>query len=401
MTTEQAVLIELLKSDILGKAPEVSAYDIDWKAVAKESFQQSVVLSALTSAAKLKEQIPAEVYDKWFDKACSVTARNIRVANARSELISILKKSGYSYIILKGEASAVYYKNPDNRTLGDVDFLIDPSKKDEIASLLRSEGYTSSMEGHTCHIVFKKPNAELEMHHRVAGIPSGKAGERIEQFLANAHLKSVPKNIGSGEFSAPTDLYHGMILLLHTQHHLLYEGIGLRHLSDLAAFINVTKDEPFWEEELLPLLKDIGLYTFLSVMADISVRYFGVDAPRWYEAVDTAVSDGILEDILEGGNFGKKDTLRGRSGNLITNHKTDGKHHGKLYNLFKTLKDSTDEVYPIVKKHPILYAIFMPYRAIKYIVLVICGKRVNLAKTLPLADKRQKLYDNLHIFEVN
>ena len=401
MTTEQKVLIELVKGDVSGKAPEISASDIDWKAVAKESLQQSVVLSAFSSATSFKNQISPEVYEKWFNKARSVTARNIKTANAQSELIKLLNRKGYSYVILKGEASASYYQTPDNRALGDVDFLIDPTKKEEIADYLRSEGYTSSMEGHTCHIVFKKGTANLEMHFQVAGVPRGIAGERIERFLADAHLKSVKKNIGSGEFSAPTDLYHGVILLLHTEHHLLYEGIGLRHLADLAAFINATKDEPFWEEELLPLLREIGLLTFLSVMTDIAVRYFGVEAPRWFTPPDKKLSDGILDDILEGGNFGRKEALRGRSGNLITNHKTDGKRHGKLYNLFRTLKDSTDEVYPIVKKHPVLYAIFMPYRAIKYIVLVICGKRVNLAKALPIAEKRQKLYDDLHIFEVN
>ena len=401
MTTEQATLIELIKCDVSGKAPEISASDIDWKAVIKESVEQTVVLSSIYSAAAFKKQIPTELFDNWFDKARSVTARNIKAAKAQADLDALLRRKGYPYIILKGEASASYYINPDNRSLGDVDFLIDPTKKEEIADYLRREGYTSSMEGHTCHIVFKKGTANLEMHFQVAGVPRGIAGERIERFLADAHLKSVKKNIGSGEFSAPTDLYHGVILLLHTEHHLLYEGIGLRHLADLAAFINATKDEPFWEEELLPLLREIGLLTFLSVMTDIAVRYFGVEAPRWFTPPEKTLSDGILDDILDGGNFGRKNELRGRSGNLITNHKTDGKRHGKLYNLFRALKDSTDEVYPIVKKHPVLYAIFMPYRAIKYIVLVICGKRVNLAKALPIAEKRQKLYDDLHIFEVN
>lgn len=401
MTTEQATLIELIKCDISGKAPEISETDIDWESVIKESVMQTVVLSALSSAAAFKEQIPSDLFEKWFGKARSVMARNTKASKAQTDLDDLLRRKGYPYIILKGEASASYYKNPDNRSLGDVDFLIDPTKKEEIAELLRSEGYTSSMEGHTCHIVFKRGTANLEMHFQVAGIPKGIAGERIERFLENAHLKSIKKNIGMGEFSAPTDLYHGVILLLHTQHHLLYEGIGLRHLADLAAFINATKDEPFWEKELLPLLQDIGLSTFLSVMTDIAVRYFGVEDPRWFTPPDKKLSDGILDDILDGGNFGRKDALRGRSGNLLTNHKTDGKCHGKLRNLFRTLKDSTDEVFPIVKKHPVLYAIFMPYRAIKYITLVICGKRVNLAKALPIAEKRQKLYDDLHIFEVN
>ncbi len=400
MTTEQAVLLEFLKSDISGKEADINSDNVNWKALAIESLHQSVALSAFNSAAKYKEQISSAVFDKWFQKACAVTARNVKTNAAQTELIKLLKSSRYPYIILKGEASASYYKHPENRALGDVDFLIDPAKKEEIADLLRGEGYESYFEAHSCHIVFKKADAHLEMHFEAAGIPNGEAGEKIRRFLADAHLRSSTRNIGSGEFSAPEDLYHGVILLLHTQHHLLYEGIGLRHLSDLAAFVENTKDKPFWTEELLPFLKEIGLFTFLSVLIDISVNYLSVECPSWHTMGDKALCDALLEDILEGGNFGEKDEKRGRSGNLITNHKTDGRRHGKLYNLMRTLKDSTAEVYPTVKKYPVLYAVYMPYRAIKYIILVIRGKRVNLIKALPLADKRQKLYDNLHIFEV-
>ena len=154
MTTEQKVLIELVKGDVSGKAPEISETDINWEAVIKESVEQTVVLSALSSATSFKDQISPEVYEKWFNKARSVMARNTKISKAQTDLDDLLRRKGYPYIILKGEASASYYKNPDNRALGDVDFLIDPTKKEEIADYLRSEGYTSSMEGHTCHIVF-------------------------------------------------------------------------------------------------------------------------------------------------------------------------------------------------------------------------------------------------------
>ncbi len=400
MTTEQLVLIELLKSDITGKEPKIPDGNINWTRVAKESFSQTVAVSAIVAATKIKERIPADIYNSWFEKACIFSAKNAIVDNWQKELVQILSSNNYDYVILKGETSASYYKNPQNRILGDVDFLVSTTQKESVKQLLKSNGYVSYKENHDHHIVFNKNGAHLEMHHKPAGIPCGKAGAIIDNVLSNTLSNTQNKNIGSGDFTAPNDLYHGLILLLHTQHHLLYEGIGLRHLCDVVAFVNSTKDKSFYSKEFLPLLKQIGLHTFFSVLVDIAIIYFGVEQPSWHTITDKMVAQEVLEDIISGGNFGKKDSLRGRSGNLIANHKTDGKKHSKLYNLFRTLKDSTDEVFPIVKKHPFLYAVYLPYRALKYVILVIKGKRINILKTVPLADKRQKLYDKLHVFDV-
>ena len=400
MTTEQQVLIELIKADILGEEPNVSIQDVDWSAVAKESLLQSVTISALESASSIKDKIPTQVYNAWLNKACLVSAKNQIISNSQNMLIGTLSQNKYKYAILKGEASAAYYRKPSHRVLGDVDFLIEPTNCEDIANLIRDKGYKSFLEGNEHHIVFKNENSFLEMHHKPAGIPRGVAGVILSEFLADTLNNTQVKNLGCGDFLAPNDLYHGVILILHTQHHLLYEGIGLRHLCDVAAFVNATMEKPFVVEEFLPLLKKVGLYTFFSVLVDICVNYLGINKPAWHLPIDQEVCTEVLEDILSGGNFGRKDNLRGKSGNLITNHKTDGKKHSKLFNLFRTLKDSTDEVYPIVKQHPILYAVYMPYRAIRYIVLTIKGEKVNIIKTIPLADKRQKIYDKLHIFEV-
>jgi hypothetical protein len=38
---------------------------------------------------------------------------------------------------------------------------------------------------------------------------------------------------------------------------------------------------------------------------------------------------------------------------------------------------------------------------VRYIVLMLCGKRGSLTKALPQASKRRQLYGKLHIFETN
>lgn len=64
----------------------------------------------------------------------------------------------------------------------------------------------------------------------------------------------------------PTDLHQAVILLLHTAHHLVSEGVGLRQLCDWACFVNKTQGEEFWHTKFIPLVKEIGMYNFASIL---------------------------------------------------------------------------------------------------------------------------------------
>lgn len=401
MTTEQSVLLQLIRADFTGEKAVLPLAEIDWSVVLRESVSQAVTLSAFESASRFKDIIPSEVYQKWFRKALSITAANVTVNKAQNNLTSLLEKEGFPYVILKGQAAAAYYRKPSNRALGDVDFLINLNDKEKIAKILVTEGYVSSHENHACHIVFKREKEHLEMHFEMSGIPLGQTGETVRSFLAESLADPLKINIGDGEFRAPDSIYHAVILLIHTQHHMLSEGIGLRHLCDFAWFVDKTYQESFWVERLIPFFKSIGLYTFMTAIVSTAVKYLGIKKPEWLDECDNEIAEGIIDDILAGGNFGKKDSLR-QSGALIAyTRKKDGKKHGKVYNLFYTLKASTDELYPQAKRYPILYAIYFPYRVIRYVFLVVIGKKVSFHKAIPEVNKRKALYDNLHVFEVN
>ena len=399
MTKEQRLLLKLLAHSITGKSFKCEE-DIDWLALIKESIAQTVSIIAFDSATVLKDKIPKEIYTSWFNHTYGSMAINSLVEKSQKELTEILGGRNYPYVILKGLSAAAYYEKPELRSLGDVDFLIENNKKNEIKELLKENGYDSSNENHICHIVFTKPKAHLEMHFEIAGIPEGEKGDIIRKYMVDALEKSEIKNISGQAFSSPSPYHHAIILLLHMQHHILGEGIGLRHLMDWACFVNKTYDMPFWEEKVLPLLKEIGLFEFANVFTNLSVKYFGINSPVWIKEADEELLKELIEDILSGGNFGKKDKKRGKSGMMISDRGKSGTKKGKLYYINKTLVDTTYTLYPISKKHKILLPFINFYRIVRYFILRLFGKRTSLLSAIPLAEKRKALYSHLHIFEV-
>ena len=403
MLKEQTLLLNLIAKG-LSAHPENFHIDeellktVDWKVLVRESRVQSVMYLVFDSAKDYKEFIPTDVLPVWENASMLVLNSNFSVFNDQAVLIEILNGK-YPYIILKGQAAGSYYKNPELRAYGDVDFLVEKDKVCEIETLLISKGYEKVGLEHDNHVVFKKGTANLEMHFRVAGIPFGKLGEKITEFLSPALSTAIKRECSFGEFLAPNDLYHGLILLLHMQHHMLGEGLGLRHLCDYAVYLKSTYKESFWMDKLVPFLKEIGLFTYASVMAKTCSVYFQIPYPEFFEEVNNELCLEVIKDVFKGGTFGEKDVSRQKSGMLISEHGKAGTKHGALYNLAHGLHVAVITQNKIVKKVWILYPFIYCYRACRFLFLTLIGKKPSLSKMASSARERKSVYEKLKVFE--
>lgn len=242
-TLEQKILIELVAGEISGES-ELSEAELkaaDWAEVLEEAKAQAVPLMAAEALVKYREYIPN--YSDWENIAASAHALNVRNAYEEKQLNDIMK--GHPFIILKGMAAASYYPKPHERSLGDIDFLIDPDEKQELEELLSKNGYQNQNIDDICHVVFKKGSTELEMHFEISGIPCGKEGETVREFMTGAAHRFVTAQFDGWSFPAPEDIYHGLIILLHMQRHMIGMGLGLRHISDWACYLQKTKTSRF------------------------------------------------------------------------------------------------------------------------------------------------------------
>lgn len=398
---EQKMLLSLLRYAI-HERKELLPEDLsesDITPILKEASAQAVNGMALVGLLALHERFSQEAEQNIRRMIALILRKNLTVSHTQSILVKRLDEHRFPYVILKGDAAAAYYPNPDMRMRGDVDFLIDPTQKKDVEQMLLGAGYISSQEGHVCHVVFKKPGAHLEMHFEPAGIPNGESGDDIRAFLSDTLQSGETVRNGFGAFSAPDALHHGLILLLHMQHHMLGEGIGLRHLCDWACYVQKTQDQPFWQETLLPFLQKIGLFIFAAVMTRTCAIYLDTPCPAWAEVADMTLCDDIMSDIFTGGNFGRKDTTRSESFVLVSNRGKTSGEHGKLYYLFYALNAAVKSRFYRFRKMYILYPVFYLCMGIRYLYRVAIGKRTPMHKLVAPAEKRKELFENLKVFE--
>ena len=402
ISKEQKLLLNLIAMSLSDQPEKLKLSNeelsgVDFVKVAKESIYQAVTVQAFNSAWFYKDVIPAPIFTKWQEFVVNAMQSNLKVIKAQDELVSLLDKNGFKYAIIKGTSASSYYSAPFDRKLGDVDFLIDPNDQSKIEKVLIENGYQKDPMAHISHVVFKKPDAHLEMHFEVAGLPENEHKDRVRKFVFPTVFTAVDKAIENSTFKSPTDLYHGVIILLHTQHHLLGEGLGLRHLCDLATFVQKTHDEPFWTEELLPLAKEIGLYKFLCVMVKTCVKHLKIENPSWLEDFESPTPDEVISDIITSGNLGQKDDVRAKSGALLA--KKGEKKRGAILTLAISLNKAVLLKYPIVKKVWILYPFVYIFKAIQNVLRMIFKKRTSISQMIPEAKKRQALYDKLDVYK--
>lgn len=397
-TQEQQVLFSLLRRALGTEDATSDLSGVDWNAVGQEAQKQAVFLLVASAASGLP--LPDDTKRLWTTHAYICTASNLHTLYSISQMDRVMRGGNFSYVLLKGLSAASYYPDYLLRALGDVDFLIAPAQQTDVEQALEADGYQNWNKKHICHVVFTKPRQQLEMHFEISGIPYGVPGERVRAYMNDVLRETILFSTEDGTYPLPLPRYHGLILLLHMQHHMLAEGIGLRHLMDWCCFVEKTAHQSFWQESLLPILKDIGLLKYAQVMTRTGALYFRTVCPDWCADAEENLCDAVMTDILAGGNFGRKNAVRAASGMMISEHGKEGTKHGKLYNLYATMHTAVKTQYPAAKRFPVLYPIYESCFAVRWVYRVLSGQRIPLLRRIHYAEERKNVYDRLEVFKI-
>ena len=372
---------------------------IDWEQVYEECCHQAVQMLAFNGAKG--QRIPADVLQKWRQSVISSAYNNIRVSLEHAELDSMMRGAGIPYVILKGCASALYYPHPQDRAMGDVDFLVRKEDMDRAGKILEEAGFVPWEEEHICHVVYRRPPAHYEMHFEPAGIPYGKAGVLARNYLKDVMEQSHEEKIENEIIQCPSVFHHGLIILLHTSHHFLGEGIGLRHLCDWAMFVASLSEQEFqdiFEEKF----RALGVWKFAGILTRAAEIGFGAPHRSWISNTDDDLAEAILAEIFESGNFGNKSQERVYETYLISNRGKGGVGNVSMFRqMIRSLNEVVRTKWPLTKKVWLFLPLGWIYYSGQHFLKIMRGQRpaFHFKHVVSEADQRRKLYKKFRLFE--
>lgn len=293
MSPEESVLIKLIKQSQFGPSEIIDFSCVDMDILYMEAEQQSVL-------GIVAPEIPFDfINDNWQQVKDKQIFNYIRYCHAQDEFAMLLERSSIPFVILKGNASAIYYADPTLRYMGDIDVLVPNTLYKDTKTVLVSSGYTEVRDNGR-HSVFKKDEYIFEVHHHFCHEID------FEDIVLDGLNNRVFETVDGHNFPMLPKLANGLVLLDHFRRHL-QAAIGLRQVIDWMMFVYHNLDDEFWNNVFKPVLQAKGMEKLAITLTRMCQLYLGLPKNiSWCQCGDEELCRLILDSTLSTGNFGSK-----------------------------------------------------------------------------------------------
>ena len=329
-------------SSVLSNRKEVLAEwkIIDWRKFYEFAQAQAVIGIVLEGMDKyeedLKKLFPLDLLLQWIGDSECIKQKN-RIAFKRSaEITDFFAQKGFKTCILKGQGNALMYDNPYSRSSGDIDIWIDGTRE-EINQQVKLNSSPVFEQSH--HIDFPiYDDIEVEAHYVPAVLLKPLNNRKFQEWCQEQKAKQMTNRValpdGYGEINVPTPDFNVVFQMAHMMEHFLTEGVGLRHFIDYYHVLRLNKNHA----NIATLFKEFGLLRFARGVMWVEQQCLGLGEKYLIVEPDGKTGKVILEEMLEGGNFGHSDErYKSRDKGLIARGLIDS------YRLLKLAKEFPSE----------------------------------------------------------
>ncbi len=313
----------------------------------------------------------AGVKDAAFSVALAKTVQKTVIVDAEmAALFARLEAAGIWYMPLKGALLKDLYPVYGMREMSDRDILFDAGRADEVRDIMLALGYIVEdfdHEHHDCY--FKAPVTRFEMHRRLISLWKNETMYRYYADVKSRLLMDAGNEYG-WHFS-PEDFY--VYMIVHEYKHYSGRGTGVRSLLDTYVYLkNVTLLEDYVAAET----EKLGISEFERANRELALHLFGGEE----------LTDGdrkMLDYTVASGVYGNEE-------NRAENTLREKGRAGYFLSRLTIPYDRMQELYPVLRKAPVLYPLVWTYRLVH--ALLFKNKRVlyQLKAGLAWKGKRSK-----------
>lgn len=298
-----SLFLELLQlsletKDSLSRAPSAE----EWRRFFKEAQRQAVVALMAGGLYRIPNTYiaPEDVLVQWIGRAQKLERLYALHCMRAKELTALFRDAGYVSCVLKGVAMARYYPSPSSRQLGDIDLWVFGDRREITSQVLNNYNIREIRWHHTDVDFFDDVKTEIHFHATWLFNPirNGKLQCFLDSYK-DVVRHSVPSENG---FVAPMASFDAVYSLVHSFHHLLETGIGLRHVVDYFYIVRALDCEE--RASVVHVIENIGLKPFLGAMMWVLQDVCGMALSDLLCEPNEREGRFLLDEVLRGGNFG-------------------------------------------------------------------------------------------------
>lgn len=293
----------------------------DWERLFVLAQKQALLGVCFYGIQKLsKEQtvnLPVSLKMQWLGIAAKIQQRNEYMNKRCVELQANLVAAGFRNSILKGQGVATLYTSSDLDLLrqpGDIDVFVDASRE-EVIRYAQSLG-DCYPDWDYKHLHLKVYNdVEVEVHYVPEVFLNLWKNRKLQRWFVE-HKEDIfdSVKIHSNESTedmslvSPSIDFNVFYVLLHIYRHFLYEGVGLRQLLDYYFVLKTySVDLRTTGIQICDTIKSFGMERFTQGLMWVLQYVFNLDDKYFICEADEKEGKYILNQIMQGGNFGHHD----------------------------------------------------------------------------------------------
>ena len=300
MNIEESLLLNLIKQSQFGPSDTIDFKGVNMDLLYDEAVNQAVI-------GLIAPELPVALLNKkWIQALYKQKSAYILYCHEQDNLKSLLDEEKIPFVILKGNASAISYTNPADRSMGDIDFLVPQDMYEQTRKALTAAGYVEA-HNNGRHASFRKNSFVFELHHHYSHEIN------IEGFLINGLNNREFASVDGHSFPMLPKLENGLVLLDHFSRHLK-TAIGLRQLVDWMMYVYRNLNDDFWYSCFQPIAREKGLEKIAICITRCCQIYLGLPKTiTWANSADEKTCEQLLRVIFMSGNFG----IKNGSGNRV------------------------------------------------------------------------------------
>ncbi|MDE6311536.1 MAG: nucleotidyltransferase family protein [Muribaculaceae bacterium] len=286
---------------------------IDWKTTISLARKHTVLGIIIDSIQYLPENLrpSSSISARLGNFALAIMQANMIVDKSAARLVAFFKGHGIEGVLLKGQGVARYYRVPQLRQSGDIDFYVGIGPYEKSIELSKAHLITEPQKStqNQEEFAFYMDNVVVELHRVATILFSPIRRKRFQKWIVE-ELEQSPKRrtlkIGSAEITLPSYDFDAIFVFYHAWRHYVMEGIGLRQLCDWTMIFR-SHSSDIDPERLTENLRRFGLTKPWKLFACIAVNYLGLQADLMplYDPSYSKKAEKILKKIVEEGNFGR------------------------------------------------------------------------------------------------
>ena len=270
------------------------------------AFAEKQALIGICLPEKCPYNLEKNLLFQWIGQVQLIEHQNILLNKRIEQLFGMLEQDGFQCCLLKGQGNANMYPCPARRCSGDIDMWINADETTVYSYVKKLFPKADESYKHIHFPIFD--DVKVDVHVAPLKFYSGLYQKRLQRWIEQNKKEQFNHKIRLWETNrdicTPTHQFNVVYQLGHMLIHLFDEGIGMRQMVDYFYVLKGLEVKENEREKFVVTIKTLGLLRFARAVMWIENDILGLPIEQCIVEPDERRGKQLLNDIMEGGNFG-------------------------------------------------------------------------------------------------